>query len=179
MDGHHKLVRWRMVIHGAIDGFSRAVMFLKCSTNNEALTVSTLFEDVIQKFNVPARIRCDHGTENIQVAKWMLTRYGSCVKPVTTGLSMHNERIERLWRDVGDSFVSYYKRLFYLMEEQLLLDPLDEIHQYALQLIYLPRINHPINEFILEWNNHPVRTENSRTPLQVWIKGFYQQAYSS
>ena len=46
MDGHHKLVRWRMVIHGAIDGFSRAVMFLKCSTNNEALTVLTLLNNV-------------------------------------------------------------------------------------------------------------------------------------
>ena len=179
MDGHHKLVRWGMVIHGAIDGFSGAVMFLKCSTNNEALTVLTLFEDAIQKFNVPARIRCDHGTENIQVAKWMLTRYGSSVKPVITGISVHNQRIERLWRDVGDSFVSYYKRLFYFKEEQLLLDPLDEIHLYALQFIYLPRINRSINEFILEWNNHPVRTENWRTPLQVWIEGFYQQAYSS
>lgn len=96
MDGHHKLVRWRMVIHGAIDGFSRAVMFLKCSTNNEALTILTLFEDAIQKFNIPARIRCEHGTENIQVAKWMLTtKYGSSVKPVITGLSVHNQRIER------------------------------------------------------------------------------------
>ena len=110
-------------IHGAIDGFSRAVMFLKCSTNNEALTVLTLFEDAIQKFNVPARIRCDHGTENIQVAKWMLTRYGSSVKPVITGLSVHNQRIERLWRDVGDSFVSYYKRLFYLWKSSFYLTP--------------------------------------------------------
>ena len=79
MDGHHKLVRWRMVIHGAMDGFSRAVMFLKCSTNNQALTVLTLFEDAIQKFNVPARIRCDHGTENIQVAKWI-----ACVASVSS-----------------------------------------------------------------------------------------------
>ena len=77
-------------MHGAIDGFSRAVMFLKCSTNNEALTGLTLFEDAIQKFNVPARTRCDHGTENIQVAKWMLTRYGSPVRPLITGLSVHN-----------------------------------------------------------------------------------------
>ena len=64
------------------------------------------------------------------------------------------------------------------MEEQLLLDPFDEIHLYALQFIYLPRINRSINEFILEWNNHPVRTEYRRTPLQVWVEGFYQQAYS-
>ena len=32
-DGHHKLIRYRLVIHGAIDGFSRLVTFLKCSDN--------------------------------------------------------------------------------------------------------------------------------------------------
>ena len=35
IDGHHSLVTWGFVIHGAIDGFSRLVVFLKCSTNNE------------------------------------------------------------------------------------------------------------------------------------------------
>lgn len=168
-----------MVVHGAIDGFSRAVVFLKCSTNNEASTVLTLFEDAIQRFNVPTRIRCDHGTENIDVARWMLTRYGPAVNPVITGLSVHNQRIERLWRDVGDTFVLYYKRLFHFMEDQFLLDPLDEVHLYALHFIYLPRINRSINEFTLEWNNHPMRTENCTTPFQIWIAGFYQHAYSS
>ena len=43
IDGHHKLVRWRFVIHGAIDGFSRTVVYLKCCDNNRALTVLKLF----------------------------------------------------------------------------------------------------------------------------------------
>lgn len=34
LDGHHKLIRWRFVIHGAIDGYSRVVVFLRCNTNN-------------------------------------------------------------------------------------------------------------------------------------------------
>ena len=57
LDGHHKLVRWRLVIHGAIDGFSRTVVFLKCNTNNEALTVLNLFENATEMFNVPHRVR--------------------------------------------------------------------------------------------------------------------------
>ena len=33
IDGHHKLVRWRFVIHCAIDGFSHTVLYLKCCDN--------------------------------------------------------------------------------------------------------------------------------------------------
>ncbi|CAB3999437.1 uncharacterized protein LOC110247927 [Paramuricea clavata] len=178
LDGHHKLVRWRIVIHGAIDGYSRCITYLKCATNNEAATVLTFFQYAVQRFSVPIRIRCDHGTENIHVARWMLDRYGTASNPVLTGLSVHNQRIERLWRDVGDAFVRYYKSLFYFMEENHILDPLNEIHLYALHYIYLPRISRSIEEFTLAWNNHPVRTENCRSPIQIWVDGFYQHASS-
>ena len=30
LDGHHKLIRWGIVIHGVIDGFCRAVCALLC-----------------------------------------------------------------------------------------------------------------------------------------------------
>lgn len=33
------LYRWGFVTHGGIDGFSRLVTFMRCSTNNEAITV--------------------------------------------------------------------------------------------------------------------------------------------
>ena len=36
MDGNHKLVKWGLVIHVAIDGYSRLVIFAETSTNNEA-----------------------------------------------------------------------------------------------------------------------------------------------
>lgn len=38
-DGHHKLIRWGFIIHGAIDGFSRRIMWLECRTNNHSETV--------------------------------------------------------------------------------------------------------------------------------------------
>ena len=43
LDGHHSLITWGFVIHGAIDGFSRLVTFLHCSTNNRSGTVADLF----------------------------------------------------------------------------------------------------------------------------------------
>eukprot|EP00794_Sanderia_malayensis_P002134 gene2134-2422_t len=38
LDGHHKLIRWKFVIHGCIDGFSRKIMYLSCNTDNKANT---------------------------------------------------------------------------------------------------------------------------------------------
>ena len=32
IDGNHKLIRWKVVIHGGIDGHSRTIVFLKCAT---------------------------------------------------------------------------------------------------------------------------------------------------
>lgn len=52
-DGNHKLIRYRLVIHGAIDGFSRLVTFLKCSDNNRADTVHELFISAITEFEGP------------------------------------------------------------------------------------------------------------------------------
>ena len=35
IDGHHKLIRWRIIVHGGIDGCSRLV-YLNTSTNNKS-----------------------------------------------------------------------------------------------------------------------------------------------
>ena len=48
LDGNHKLTKWKFVIHGAIDGFSRLIPFISCSTNNRAETVHHLFAGALQ-----------------------------------------------------------------------------------------------------------------------------------
>ena len=40
-DGHHKLIRWRVVTHGGIDGYSRLITYLQASTNNLSKSVLT------------------------------------------------------------------------------------------------------------------------------------------
>jgi hypothetical protein len=37
-----------MVIHGCMDGYSRQIMFLRCSANNLAETVLELFLDAVK-----------------------------------------------------------------------------------------------------------------------------------
>ena len=68
-DGHHKLVRWKLVTHGGIDGYSRLIVYLKCSTNNRASTVYELFLAAIQQYHLPCRVHSDQGCKNIRVAQ--------------------------------------------------------------------------------------------------------------
>ena len=61
LDGNHKLIHWRLVVHGCIDGYSRTIMYLKCCSNNEAATVLSLFASAVLEHGVPCRVRTDLG----------------------------------------------------------------------------------------------------------------------
>jgi len=139
-DGHHKLVRWRLVIHGGIDGYSWLVVFLHCSDNNMASTVLERFQKAVEMYGLPSRVRTDQGLENIEVAKLMLVQRGCDRGSVLVGASVHNQRIERLWRDLYTAVVQLYKRLFYHLENTGLLNPLEPNHLYALHYVFIPCI---------------------------------------
>lgn len=98
LDGHHKLIRWRIVTHGGIDGYSRLVTYLHVSTNNRAETVLSAFSKAVDEFGLPTRIRIDKGGENVLVAEYMLghPNRGAEQHSVIAGRSVHNQRIERL-----------------------------------------------------------------------------------
>lgn len=102
MDGNHKLIRWRLVIHGMIDGFSRTVIYLKCAANNRSSTVLDFFRDGVSQFGIPDHVRSDHGGENVGVWRYVILTHNGDFSSVITGSSAHNERVERLWRTYTD-----------------------------------------------------------------------------
>lgn len=162
---------YRIVIHGGIDGYSRLVVFLKASTNNKAATVFSYFQEALQQYNLPSRVRSDLGLENIEVGMYMLEQRGLNRGSIITGTSVHNQRIERLWRDVNHVVVSRFLNIFLYLEAQGVLDPHNELHLFALHLVYIDLINDTLKEFVGQWNNHPVTTANNLSPRQLWIKG--------
>ena len=174
LDGHHKMVRWRLIIHGGIDGFSRSIVYLNCTDNNRAETVLQSFVAAVEYFGLPNRVRTDCGGENVDVWRYM-TESHSTDSAVITGSSVHNERIKRLWRDVFRCVVSNFYETFYALETQNLLNPLNEVDLYCLHQVYMPKINRVLKEFVEDWNNHSLSTERSLTPNQLFVQGIIQQ----
>lgn len=173
IDGHHSLIRWKLVIHGCIDGFSRRVMFLKCSNNNLSTTVLELFMGAIQGDGglYPSRIRVDRGVENVLICDEMVRKRGENRGSFIAGPSTHNQRIERLWREVYRCVCYVFYYTFYAMESAGLLDVTNELHLLVLHTIFIPRINFSLVEFMEAYNNHALRTEHNKTPNQLWIEG--------
>lgn len=68
----------------------------------------------------------------------------------------HNERIERLWRDVYSRVGVIFHNLFRTMEDEGHLDCLNEVDLYCLHYTFLPRINQTLDSFVESWNNHPL-----------------------
>lgn len=95
------------------------------------------------------------------------------------GRSVHNQRIERLWRDVffGCTYIFYH--LFYHMETNGLLDLSNEMHLFALHYTFVPRINRNLNLFSGGHNRCPISTENSLSPDQLWIRFFLSMSNSN
>ena len=170
-DGHHKLVRWRFITHGGIDGFSRLIVYLKCSVNNKASTVYENFTNAISEYGLPSRVRSDYGMENYMVARHMLRYHGLNHGSAITGSSTHSQRMERLWCDLHQSVTKMYYQLFYFLEHHGLLDPLNEVHLYSLHYVYLPRINTAISIFRDGWNSHGLRTMHNSSPRQLFVSG--------
>ena len=165
--------RWRFVVHGGIDGHSRMIVYLRCSTNNLATKVYDCFLSAVDSFRLPSRVRSDKGTENVDIARYMLSHplRGPDRGSHIGGRSVHNQRIERLWRDVFSGCLHVFYHLFYDLEECEMLDASNELHLFALHFVYIPRINQNLKLFTQGHNRAPISTERGKSPLQLWIRG--------
>ena len=57
------------------------------------------------------------------------------------------------------------------MEQEQILDPLNESDIYTLHYIFIPHINRSIAEFKESWNLHPLFSEGSLSPYQLFFEG--------
>ena len=173
LDGNHKMIRWHFVVHGAVDGFSRLITFLTCADNNRACTVLKSFQDGVANYGLPTKVRSDYGGENTEVWRFMIASHNTNYSSVITGSSVHNERIERMWRDVNRSVGCVFRDVFRSLESEGILDPLNDVDMYCLHYVFLPRLNKCLSEFKESWNNHGLSSEANMTPAQLHFEGLH------
>ena len=77
----------------------------------------------------------------MRVAQHMLHHRGVERWSVMVGSSVHNQRIEHLWKDSHRCVTLMFNRLFYYLEQNNLLNPITEEHLFAIHYVFLPRIN--------------------------------------
>ena len=128
----------------------------------------------MSKYGVPDQVRSDRGGENTQVWQFMLEQHHS-QSAVLVGSSTHNQRIERLWRDVHRCVAVLFADLFRELEGDGKLNALNEVDMFCLHSVFLPRINDSLDSFTESWNNHALSTSNNLTPNQLFIEGALRQ----
>jgi len=84
------------------------------------------------------------------------------------GSSIHNVRIERLWRDVRKDSLEAFRQVFIYLEELGLLDMEDPVHRTCLFLVFRKRIQKSLDRTRDAWNHHKLRTMRNKTPIAIF-----------
>ncbi|KAF8824944.1 hypothetical protein HHX47_DHR7000552 [Lentinula edodes] len=177
------LIRWGIVIHGFIDGYSRLITGMRAHDNNRSPTVLSLFLSAAERYGIPSRVRGDHGVENIWVAAFMEHVRGTGQGSYIWGCSVHNVRIERLWVDVSHYVSQHWHDAFTALEVHHDLDVQNVNHIWLIHHLFLRQINDSLAFWAESWNSHRVRKNNgpSRSPedrfgFDMFVQGFRGEA---
>ena len=144
---------------------------LHVSTNNRADTALNIFRGAVHEYGVPSRVRVDGGSEFRHINLMIDLLNGDDRASHIVGQSVHNVRIECLWRDVYTKCLDFYYKLFCHMEQHNILDLQNPIHMFSLEYVFAARIQRTLSSWTQAHDMHGIRTENYRTPTQLWFQG--------
>ena len=115
-----------------------ATLDMSCIGNKKVTTVLSKFLQAVSVHGLPARVKEDHGVENVEVAWYMFNHpsRGPDRGSFITGPSVHNQRIERPWRDDFVSCLYIYYSAFQFLEESGHLDLSSNIGMFYLHYVF-------------------------------------------
>lgn len=169
IDGYDKIKPFKLAIHGAIDGFSRKVMWLRVAqTNNDPDVIAYYYLKTITKYNLlPTMLRSDLGTENVYVESLHIAlrlehndKY-SGYRSFTKGKSTSNQRIEAFWSQLRRQCMNFWMNFFKDMRDILLYLDSDPVHVECLCYCFGPLIQEQLTRMRKEWNRHKIRKQKN------------------
>ena len=96
------------------------------------------------------------------------------ISPWLQGTSPHDQRIERLWRDVTSKVTSSYIRLFKKWNHRFAhWFPNGNGVLFCLHYLFMPIINQDLLIFMGTWNRHRMSSEQAMTPNQLFLNNLH------
>lgn len=169
IDGYDKLKPFGICIHGAIDGFSRRILWLEASPSNKnPRFVARYYMNYLKEIKrLPRVVRSDAGTENV-IIRDIHTTLRSCHgdsmagnKSFLTGRSTANQRVEQLWGTVSKNLTHFWRNLFKDLIDEGLLNNADPLHIECVRFCFLGLIQDRLDIFRQTWNSHRIRSQRN------------------
>lgn len=167
LDGYDKLKPYWFWIHGAIDGYSRRILWLEVGPT---ITAQYFIDCVQQLRGLPRVIRGDCGTENIHIAavQRFMRRNGADnmagEKSFLYGKSVANQIIEAWWSFLRKSNTDCWIRFFKDFSDLSHFDNRNIIHVECLRFCFMGLIEEELCKVAQNWNLHKIRPCNAETP---------------
>ena len=169
IDGCDKLKPYGFAIHGAIDGFSRKILWLEVGpTNNNPLVIAKYYLDaVLQLRTVPSVLRCDRGSENVHLARiqpFLRQSHEDCFcgdESFMYGRSTGNQRIESWWCILRKQGMNFWINLFKDMISLGLLDTGNILHIHSMRFCFMHLISSDLAQIATEWNHHKIESRKN------------------
>lgn len=164
-EGYDKLKPFGFPIHGAIDGYSRKILWLKLArSNNKPEVIGNYFLSYVRECSgCPILVRTDCGTENgIVAAMQSYFRQESTdefagEKSHRYGTSPANQRIECWWSSLRRGRTSWWINHFNSMANSGVLNKGNELHMECLWFCYQHLLEEELSNVKHHWNSHRIR----------------------
>ena len=169
VDGYDKLKPFGFAIHGAIDGFSRRILWLKVGvTNNNPSVIADYYLRCIEQLKCTPRIlRCDLRTENSMLKILQpLFRYHcddkfAGMNSIILGKSTSNQRIEAWWSILRKQNTDWWMSYFRGLRSEGIYHDGNPLHVESLRFCFIKIIQSELDQVMKEWNTHVISSKRN------------------
>ncbi|XP_014675079.1 PREDICTED: uncharacterized protein LOC106815162 [Priapulus caudatus] len=171
LTGYDKLKPYGFPVHGAIDGYSRKILWLEVSrSNNNPELIAAMYLDCVQESDgCPILLRTDCGTENGTMAS-MQAYFRQYQEDRFAGENAHrygtspaNQRIECWWSFLRRGRSSWWIDLFKSLVLNGEVELGSELQRECLWFCYNRLIQDDLDHVKLHWNTHRIRPSRHGT----------------